>query len=747
MHKNTVRVISIVLVLGVVYGIANAGGFRQDPGPDGIVSIEAENYDNNVAQGEHRWVQVGEMDGFTGTAGMQAQPNIRVNNTTDYVTKSPRLDYKINFVKTGTHYIWLRVWANDGSDDSCHAGLDFQALDTCDAIDGFDNVYIWTNSTIDEVPPTFEVATAGLHTFNIWMREDGCIVDKIVLTTNEDYAPTDNGPPESIREPDLLAYNPVPNDGASDVTRDVVMSWTPGDFAHTHNVYLGTVFNDVNSADSSSSLLVGPSQDVNTYDPGRLEFETIYYWRIDEINEPAVPMTYKGFIWRFTTERFAYPIPGGKIIATSSGQEGNQEPQNTVNNSGLTNDLHSTDPSDMWLSEAGEPGSAWIQYDFDRPYKLHEMLVWNYNGPSVFSGFGIKDAIIEYSSDGINWTQLGDIHEFTKATGGSDYMYNTTIAFNSIPVQHVKITANSSWGGSQFNHYGLSEVRFLQIPVYASEPNPADGKADAAIDVTLAWRAGREAAEHNVYLSKDQQAVIEGTAPVVTISQASYGPLSLDLDGTYFWRVEEVNDAEVIPLWQGDIWSFTTSDYLIVDNFESYNDLNPEEEGSNRIYLTWIDGFENPTTNGSTMGYPDPVFADGEHFVETTIIHGGNQAAPIFYDNTVANISEVTVNTDELPVGGDWTLGSPEVLSLWVYGDPNNSSTDQMYVKVNETRVNYDGDLTLEQWQEFSIDLAALRIDLSSITTLIIGFERTGTTGGSGMVFVDDILLYSPLND
>jgi hypothetical protein len=215
----------------------------------------------------------------------------------------------------------------------------------------------------------------------------------------------------------------------------------------------------------------------------------------------------------------------------------------------------------------------------------------------------------------------------------------------------------------------------------------------------------------------------------------------------YFWRIDEVNNTEVIPIWQGDIWSFTTNEYLVVDDFESYNDITPGEEDSNRIYLTWIDGFENPTINGSTMGYPDPVFADGEHFVETTTIHGGSQSAPIFYDNTTANISEVTVNPDELPVGSDWTVGSPEALLLWMYGDPNNSTTDQMYVKLNNTKVNLDGDLTLAQWQEFSIDLAALGIDLSNIKILTIGFERTGTAGGSGMVFVDDILLCSSLND
>lgn len=741
---STILTIIILFTLGT--GIAYAGGFRQDSGSDGIISIEAENYDNNVAQGGHQWVLVGETDGFTGDAGMQALPNIRVNNVTDYVTKSPRLDYNINFVKTGTHYIWLRVWANDGSDDSCHAGLDFQPLDTCDGIDGFDNNYDWTNSTIDEVEPTFEVDTPGLHTFNIWMREDGCIVDKIMITTNPNYTPANEGPPESIREPDILAYNPAPGDGDANVPRDVILSWKPGDLADKHDVYFGTIYEDVNDADTDSILLVGPAQDANTFNTGRLEFNNTYYWRIDEINAPADPATFKGYTWSFTTELYAYPMPGNTIMASASGQLGSQDPQNTVDTSGLSNGLHSTDPAAMWLSDVSEPGTAWIQYDFGKPYKLNEMLVWNYNAPSAYSGFGIKDAVIEYSVDGTSLEQLDGIHEFARSTGSKDYAYNTAIPFGDIPVQMVKITANSNWGSEQFNLYGLSEIRFMQVPVHAKEPYPDNRGADVAIDVILGWVAGREADEHDVYLSKDRQAVIDGSAPVVTVSQDEYGPLSLDLGSTYYWRIDEVNNNETIPIWQGDIWSFSTTEYLVVDDFESYNDVTPGQESSNRIYLTWIDGYDNPSVNGSTTGYPDPVFADGEHFVETGIVHGGNQSAPIFYNNTTAGISEVTVNTGTLPVGGDWTAGAPETLIMWIYGDPNNSS-EQMYVKVKDARVNFDGDITQAQWQEFSIDLASLGINLSNVTTLTIGFDKTGANGGSGMVFIDDIMLYAPKDD
>jgi hypothetical protein len=183
-------------------------------------------------------------------------------------------------------------------------------------------------------------------------------------------------------------------------------------------------------------------------------------------------------------------------------------------------------------------------------------------------------------------------------------------------------------------------------------------------------------------------------------------------------------------------------DYIVVDDFESYNDLNVGTEGSRRIYLTWIDGYDNPSANGSTMGYPEPDFAEGEHFVDTEIVHGGGQSAPLFFDNSTAQVSEVTVNPAELSIGNDWTIGTPEKISLWVYGDSGNPATEQMFVRINNSKVVCDVDLTNEAWQEVVIDLADFNVGLGNVTTLGIGLERTATSGGTGMIFFDDVRLY-----
>jgi hypothetical protein len=164
-----------------------------------------------------------------------------------------------------------------------------------------------------------------------------------------------------------------------------------------------------------------------------------------------------------------------------------------------------------------------------------------------------------------------------------------------------------------------------------------------------------------VYFGSDEQAVTDGTAAVTSVTETSHGPLSLDLGKTYYWRVDEVNEAETPTMWQGDVWDFTTQEYFAVDDFESYNDLDPTDPNSNRIFNAWIDGYEQPT-NGSLVGYDNPPFT------EQTIVHGGEQAMPLFYDNSgTARYSEAILT---LSSGQDWTVRGAEALSLWFRGNP-----------------------------------------------------------------------------
>ncbi len=282
-------------------------------------------------------------------------------------------------------------------------------------------------------------------------------------------------------------------------------------------------------------------------------------------------------------------------------------------------------------------------------------------------------------------------------------------------------------------------------PELASIPSPRN-LSTAARPVTLGWEPGTYAASHDVYFGTDPNAVndannVAGLWPEFKGNQNSnsFDPGQLELGQTYYWRIDEVNEADPNSPWKGMVWEFTIADYIVIEDFESYNEIPETEPGSNLIYYTWADGYGD-NSNGSTIGY---VVGNS---LETDDVHGGNQSAPFGYNNTTAAYSEITVNIADLGVSGDWSVDNLGVLSLWFYGGPLNMVDGQsLYIKVNGVKVAYDGqmtDLTQPSWQEWRTDLNAFGIDLSNVTELGLGIEKTGGVNGTGTLLIDDIRVY-----
>ncbi|MGE5296112.1 MAG: discoidin domain-containing protein [Solirubrobacterales bacterium] len=258
----------------------------------------------------------------------------------------------------------------------------------------------------------------------------------------------------------------TPDDKASDVPCNIVLSWTGPSLADSYDIYFGTSFDDVSNAtrEDPCGVLVSEGQAETTYNPqGLLEFSKTYYWRVDVIDVVAgslEPVIYKGLVFSFTTEDFAYPIQN--ITVTASNSSAGMGPEKTVDGSGLDeNDGHSTDGKQMWLSGAGQP--HWIQYAFDRVYTLHELWVWNSNqAVEAFMGFGAKTVKVEYSTDGATWTTLEGVPEFARAPGQAGYLHNTIVSFGEVSAKYVRLTIEKGWG--VMPNVGLSEVRFFYIP-------------------------------------------------------------------------------------------------------------------------------------------------------------------------------------------------------------------------------------------------------------------------------------------
>jgi hypothetical protein len=292
------------------------------------------------------------------------------------------------------------------------------------------------------------------------------------------------------------------------------------------------------------------------------------------------------------------------------------------------------------------------------------------------------------------------------------------------------------------------------VTAKAGDPFPPDAAREVPFDAVLTWTAGLHTAglspKHNVFFSTDFNDVHEAKAGVPQDLERypADGPLDLDLGQTYYWRVDEANS---VTGWDaGAVWSFTVADYLVVEDFEDYNNVEPH-----RIFDIWADGWDS-AANGSVVGYPQSPFA------EQKVVHGGRQAMPLAYDNASgAKYSEAVVYLDDLGGPRDWTAKGVGVLSLWFHGRPagngvTGNQAEPMYVilanKTGKTGIVYHPDPKaplLDAWTEWRIDLKEFRaqgVDLANVERLILGLgdKANPKSGGMGSVYFDDLRLYLP---
>jgi hypothetical protein len=265
--------------------------------------------------------------------------------------------------------------------------------------------------------------------------------------------------------------------------------------------------------------------------------------------------------------------------------------------------------------------------------------------------------------------------------------------------------------------------------------DPANGAVDITQTPTLTWTPGANGASYEIYFDSDASALeLKGSG---NLGSESYEPGLLEWNTTYYWRVDEANNTNADSPWTGPLWSFTTANFLIIDDMESYNDLDPGDPASNRIFLVWLDGFDNPATNGSVVGNTDIPFA------EQTIVHSGGQSMPMSYDNSVGK-SEATLT---LTSNSDWTVKGVDTLTIWFRGAAGNTA-ETLYVALNgNARVDNDDPdaATGTSWTEWNIPLQAFAdqgVNLANVTSITLGLSSV--TGGTGMMYFDDIRLYAP---
>ncbi len=467
----------------------------------------------------------------------------------------------------------------------------------------------------------------------------------------------------SFTVPSKTAFNPNPVDGVMFVDPNITLSWISGADSVTHRLFFGDNLQDVQAGTGGTDK---GSVTTATFNPGLLELEKTYYWRVDEFDGSQ---THTGNVWSFTTTLEGL---GTVVLDMWEGITG------STLNLLLENPSYPDDPtlSDE-LTEFGTADSIGDNYGARIHGWLYAPLTGDYT--FWFSSADQGELWLSTDDDPTNVQLLasepvwGSYDTFSRQsepislTGGNKY-YIMTLWKEGPDWDHCQV----AWRGAGIREQEIIKGSYLSSyePINAFGPAPTDGAIDVRRTPVLGWKPGKHAASHDVYFGTDQEAVRNaGTgSPEYKVTgdlgAESFDPGELELETTYYWRIDEVNNLNPDSPWVGEVWSFTIGSFLIVDNFEDYNDYDPDQ-----IFNTWLDGWE-VESNGAIVGH-DVDFTEilqGEHIVETTIIHGDKQSMPYYYNN----IGTATYSEAELPFSPaqDWTREGVTELSLWFRGYP-----------------------------------------------------------------------------
>ncbi len=516
------------------------------------------------------------------------------------------------------------------------------------------------------------------------------------------------------------AYAPQPWDGLDGVPVETDLAWNAGAGAVSHDVYFGTDKALVKAGDPS---VFQGNRMVMLYDPGALDGGTTYYWRIDE--HDAGDVVHPGAVWSFTTvgpglgvraEYFSGLDPWGTPVLTRV--------EDTID--------HGWGSGEIAAGLSDGVSARWTT-NLEAPFtETYQLITTSDDGVRLWlDGRRLID----------NWTNHGGTDDVATVELIAGQFYRVQMEWYE---NTGSATARLSWQSPSVGKQVIPAGP-LQLPLRAAGPYPAHLSTDVSQTLTLAWMAGTGAVQHHVYFADDAEAVAEaapgGGVGREVVDEPTFDPGPLEWNKTYYWRVDEVNDADAGSPWQGVVWSFITADFLVVDDFESYTD----DEGG-RIYETWIDGYTSGS-NGSTVGYIEAPFA------EQTIVHGGGQSMPLDYDNANAPYYS-EAEREFLPVQ-DWTVNGVDTLVLHVRGRPGNDAA-LLYVRLENstgkaaTVMHADAAIvqtpTWTAWRIPLSEFTAAGVNVTKVGRMYIGLgDKTNPApDGQGLIFIDDIRVVKP---
>ena len=435
------------------------------------------------------------------------------------------------------------------------------------------------------------------------------------------------------------AHDPSPIDTALMVPVDVIVSWSPGADATQHTVYLSANQDDI------ANDVGGVTVTETSYDPGGLQNNgTTYYWRVDSSDGMTAV---KGDIWSFTT------VPAGQ-----GGLNGEyiQGADNLIGDPILIR----VDPviDFDWNTESPDPSvdreAFTVRWRGELTIPVTDTYTLIANSNDVVRVFLGGAEIIE------DW----GTHVARDATATLELEAGTY----SIRIEYFQDAGDSElhllWQSSRIERQIIPSV-MLSPNLRAEVISPANGANEVSQAPRLIWLPISNDARHDVYVGTDAAAVEAADTSTADIyigqqETASYLIEGLDMNKTYHWRIDEVVGGNIT---KGNVWNFTTSQALVVDDFENYTDEMPNE-----LWRAWVDGigYEDPApgnpgngTGAEVGNWPPPI-------AEMSIVHSGRQSIPLVYNNTESPYISEAHHYFSTPQ--DWTQAFGQTLAtlqLW----------------------------------------------------------------------------------
>jgi len=385
----------------------------------------------------------------------------------------------------------------------------------------------------------------------------------------------------SFLVPPKKAFSPVPADGAKFLATDLKLGWSAGYGAKLHQVYLGENYDDVDA--STGGTAKGPAG-VPSFTPRNLEAGKTYYWRIDEFDGVE---TYKGDIWSFT------------VAGTGGGVRADYYKGMNFENLVLTR----TDPQiNFNWGDPGGPDPSVGNDNFSARWTGEVEAVFT----ETYTFYPRTDDGVRLYVDGQLLVDRWVDRSATENRGAIDLIAGNTY---SLIMEYYENTggavAELRWSSPRTPKQLIPQAA-LALPVKASSPTPRGGSVDVKQTTDLSWGPGDEATSHELYFGTDEEAVRNATKAspefkgTIALGNETYDPGKLEWATTYYWRVDEINPANPDSPWIGNVWNFTTADFLIIDNFEAYNATD------NQIWYSWHDGL-----GAGSPGSPDYLPGNG----------------------------------------------------------------------------------------------------------------------------------------